>query len=235
MKIAVFGFLAYLAALAALAPPSLTTHFLKKFSNERLEMRDPQGSAWAGSARLYARRGAELMDLGELAWRVRFADVALSGAAQASIAVRPWGVAIRGLDATLPAAALALLDPALQALGPQGTVRIRSERLRIDAGSVLGLAEVEWRDARLERARGLALGSHVARLRGAGARVDIELASLEGPMRIEGGGTWTTGGAVRMSGSVDARDQEIGRFLRGVCAESRGGRCYFRYARGASL
>lgn len=175
------------------------------------------------------------MDLGELSWRVRFADVALSGAARASIEVRPWGIAIRGLDATFPAAALALLDPALQALGPQGTLRVRSERLRLERGSVLGLAELEWRDARLERARGLALGSHVARLRGAGARVDIELASLAGPMRIEGSGTWTTSGAVRMSGSVDAQDQEIGRFLRGVCAEVRGPRCFFRYSRSASL
>jgi len=227
-----FGCVAYLAALAVLAPPSVSTHFIKEFSNRKLELRNPRGSAWAGSARLYA---GGVMDLGEISWRIGFADIAIEGAARASVEVRPWGVAVRGLDATFPAAALALLDPALHALGPQGTVRVRSERLRIERGSVLGLAEVEWRDVRLARARGLELGSHVARLRGGGARVDIELGSLEGPMRIEGGGTWTTSGAVRMSGSVDAQDQEIGRFLRGVCAESRGGRCYFRYARASSL
>lgn len=232
MKLLAFGCVAYLAALAALAPPALTMKGLSFFSNGKLEVRNPQGSAWAGSARLYA---GGRMDLGEISWRIGFADIALGGAARASIEVRPWGVAIRGLDATFPAAALALLDPALQALGPQGTLRVRSERLRLERGSVLGLAELEWRDARLERARGLALGSHVARLRGAGARVDIELASLGGPLRIEGGGTWTTSGAVRMSGSLHAQDRPIGDFLRGVCAESRGGRCYFRYARGSSL
>jgi len=232
VKLLAFGCVAYLAALAVLAPPSFTMHFIEELSNERLEMRDPQGTAWAGSARLYA---GGRMDLGEISWRIGFADIALGGAARASVEVRPWGVAVRGLDASFPAEALALLDPALHALGPQGTVRVRSERLRIERGAVLGLAEVEWRDVRLARARGLELGSHVARLRGGGARVDIELGSLEGPMRIEGGGTWTTSGAVRMSGSVDAQDQEIGRFLRGVCAESRGGRCYFRYARASSL
>ena len=232
MKLLLFGCVTYLAALTVLAPPSFTAHFFKKFSNERLEMRNPQGSAWTGSARLYA---GGRMDLGEISWRIGFADIALGGAARASIEVRPWSVAVRGLDATFPAAALALLDPALQALGPQGTLRVRSERLRIERGAVLGLAEVEWRDVRLARARGLALGSHVARLRGGGARVDIELGSLEGPMRIEGGGTWTTSGAVRMSGSLHAQDRELGNFLRGVCAESRGGRCYFRYARGSSL
>lgn len=235
MKLLIFGCVTYLAALAALAPASLATHGFSFLLNKKIEVREPRGSAWAGSARLYARRGAELMDLGELSWRVRFADVALSGAAHASIGVRPWGVAIRGLDATLPAAALALLDPALQALGPQGTVRIRSERLRIDAGSVLGLAEVEWRDARLERARGLALGSHVARLRGAGARVDIELASLAGPLQIEGGGNWAAGGAFRISGSAHAANAPLVEFLRGVCAEQRGPRCFFRYARASSL
>lgn len=222
----------YLAALAALAPPSLTMKGLSFLSNEKLQVRDPRGTAWAGSARLYA---GGVMDLGEISWRIGLSDIALEGAARASVEVRPWGIAVRGLDATFPAAALALLDPALHALGPQGTVRLRSERLRIERGSVLGLAEVEWRDVRLARARGLELGSHVARLRGGGKRVDIELGSLEGPMRIEGGGTWTTSGAVRMSGSVHAQDRDIGEFLRGVCAESRGGRCYFRYARASSL
>jgi hypothetical protein len=175
------------------------------------------------------------MDLGELSWRVRFADVALGGAARASIEVRPWGVAVRGLDAAFPAAALALLDPALQALGPQGTLRVRSERLRLERGSVLGLAELEWRDARLERARGLALGSHVARLRGAGARVDIELASLAGPLELEGSGSWAAGGAFKISGNAQAGNAELAGFLRGVCAEQRGERCFFRYSRGTSL
>jgi general secretion pathway protein N len=232
LKIVVFGFLTYLAALAVLAPASLTMKGLSFLSNEKLQMRDPQGTAWVGSARLYA---GGVMDLGEISWRIGLADIALAGAARASVEVRPWGIAVRGLDATFPAAALAMLDPALHALGPQGTVRVRSERLRIERGSVLGLAEVEWRDVRLVRARGLELGSHVARLRGGGARVDIELGSLEGPMRIEGGGTWTAGGAFSISGSAEAANAPLGAFLKSVCAESRGGRCFFRYSRSTSL
>jgi hypothetical protein len=94
---------------------------------------------------------------------------------------------------------------------------------------VLGLAEVEWRSIRLARAHGLDLGSHVARLRGGGSKVDIELGTLEGPLQLRGGGTWTRGSGLVLAGSAEPRAPAVVPFLKTVCAEYRDSRCLFRY------
>jgi len=89
------------------------------------------------------------------------------------VELSPFGVTFRGLDVTLPARALESFAAALQTFGPEGTLRMRSDSLRVDADSLLGLAELEWRQIRFSRALGLDLGSHVTRLRGGGSVVNI--------------------------------------------------------------
>lgn len=238
IRLLVLGALVYGAVLAATAPATLTAYVIERFTKERLVLRDPIGTVWAGSGRLAARlRSGETLDLGPLAWRVRpWSSLELVHAGKtAGAEISLSGITLRHLDVQLPGALVASLDPALEALGPQGTVRISSEELRIGRDSVLGLAQVEWRDVRLARVRGLALGSHVARLRGGGGTVGIELASLPGPLQLKGGGSWDRqGGGFALSGSAEAKGGELGAFLRSVCAEYRDSRCFFRYARDAA-
>jgi hypothetical protein len=110
-------------------------------------------------------------------------------------------------------------------------VRVQSDDLRLEGDSVLGLATIEWRDIRLARASGVELGSQVARLRGAGSRVDIELATLDGPLRVAGGGTWSPRGGLTLSGTAEPRPEAAATlvpFLRGVCPEFRDQRCIFQ-------
>jgi hypothetical protein len=65
-----------------------------------------------------------------------------------------------------------------------------------------------------DAARARDLGSHVARLRGGGAKVDVELASLEGPLKLFGGGSWTRSAGLVVSGSAEARAASVAPFLR---------------------
>ncbi len=132
------------------------------------------------------RGPAPPIELGELRWKTAWpavftgklaADVSL-GDSDAKHACRGFS---RWHDDPRPrrrAAGQRSREPRARArgVGPTGTLRIRSESQRFDAGSILGLAEIEWRQVRLARAPGLDLGSHVARLRGGGNKVDIELA-----------------------------------------------------------
>ena len=92
--------------------------------------------------------------------------------------------------------------------------------------------DVELRGVRIARAQGLDFGSHVVRLRGGGEKVGIELATLSGPLQLKGGGTWDRTGRVTLSGSAEATNPGLSKFLRSVCAEYREPRCAFHYSRG---
>jgi general secretion pathway protein N len=236
------GVIVYFVALAIMAPASWISRAVERASAQKLQLRAAGGSIWTGSGRLYAvpRSGAPI-ELGELRWRTAWpalftgrltADISLGeGKRAAHVEMTPTGTTIRGLDVALPGKALSGFVPGLEAVGPQGTLRIRSESQRIDAGSFLGLAEIEWRRVRFTRAPGLDLGSHVARLRGGGNKVDIELATLEGPLRLSGTGAWTKEAGLSLSGVAEHDAQQppaLATFLAGVCGSYSQNRCRFQ-------
>jgi general secretion pathway protein N len=235
----VVGALVYAAVLVASFPAPWVSHMVEMASQRKLVLRDPAGTAWQGSGRLYARqRSGALVDLGAVRWTASPATL-LAGKLGGELTLAdktmqveasPSSVTVRRLDVQFPGALLAGFAPELAAVGADGVVRVRSDSLRVESDSLLGLAEIEWRGLRLARAQDLDLGSHVARLRGGGAKVDVELASLEGPLKLTGGGSWTRSAGLVVSGSAEARAASVAPFLRSVCAEYRDSRCNFRYS-----
>jgi len=240
----VVAVLAYLIALAATLPATWISRAIERASSEGLLVRSPAGTVWTGNARVYAKeRSGPPLELGELRWKTRWSalftgklvtDVAFANAARpVHLELSPFGLSLRGLDVTLPAQVLASFAPGLETFGPGGVLRVRSDGLRVERGSILGLAEVEWRNVRFSRAPGLLLGSHVARLRGGGNKVDIELGTLEGALRLSGTGTWDPKTGLRVAGAAEHSAQapaELSRFLQAVCSGYRNGRCAFRIA-----
>ena len=214
---------------------------MARLSKRALMLRDPDGSGWAGSGRLYLRQpSGGLLDLGVLRWNASLSsilagnlvtDLSLGDVTKtAHLELSPGSTTLRGVSLELPGEILADAAPGLNALGPQGTLRIRSENLRIGTGEILGMADVEWRPARLAAARGLELGSHVARLHGGGSKIDIELGTIEGPLRLSGGGAWTLDKGLAVSGVLEhgGGQPAMASFLQGVCSEYRSGRCTVR-------
>ena len=238
---ALVGALAYLAALAATFPAPWVGHAIEMASERRLLLREPAGTAWNGSARLYARqRSGALVDLGPVRWRASPGTL-LGGklaaelwlgepAKRTSVEASSGGVTLRDIDLEFPGSLLSSFAPELAALGPGGAVRVRSDSVRVERDALLGLAQVEWRGIRLARAQDLELGSHLARVRGGGSKVDIELATLEGPLQLSGSGSWTRAAGLAIAGTAEPRTPAVGAFLRSVCAEYRESRCRFRYS-----
>jgi general secretion pathway protein N len=238
---AVVASLSYAVALIAMLPASWFSHVIERVSRQKLELRAPTGSAWSGSGRLYGRqRSGSLVDLGAVRWASSptgllqaklVAEVTLNdGPKPIRIEWSPGSVAVRDLEMQFPGKLLAALAAPLEIFGPEGSVSIRAENFRVEGDTVLGLASVEWREVRLARANGIELGSHVARLRGAGSRVDIELGTLEGPLRLSGAGTWSARAGLVLSGIAEPREDRaatLGPFLKGICPEYRESRCLF--------
>lgn len=237
------GCLVYLAALIATTPAPWVSRFVERFSRQALLLREPAGTLWTGSGRLYAQeRGGGFVDLGMLRWKTLLsgilagglgAEITLGESANAMrLELSPASTTIRALDVELPGKLISIVAPGLETLGPQGKVRFRSDNLRFDANSILGLADLEWRPVQLDRARGLVLGSHVAHLRGGGDKVDIELGTIDGPLRLSGIGTWTAATGLNISGALEHGEDRSGQtasFLQGVCSEYRTGRCAFHF------
>jgi hypothetical protein len=232
----------YLIALIATVPVAWIAGAVERASAHKLVLREPAGSLWAGSGRLYADpKSGPLLELGLLRWSTSWSaiftgklamDLALGEASPAmQLQMSPTHTTIRGLKLELPARILSAYAPGLEAFGPEGVLRVRSDDLRFDDGSILGLAEIEWRQIRLARGQGLNLGSHVARLRGGGSKVDIEFGTIEGPLRLSGGGSWVRDVGLALSGTAEHGAEQppaLATFLRGVCTEYRDRRCVFR-------
>lgn len=237
-----FVCLVYAATLLATIPAPWVSRAVERASDQRLLLRDPAGTAWAGSGNLHARlRSGELLDLGRLRWNISpseiftghlTADFTLGADAKTTrVELSLSGMNVRGLSLDLPSRILAEFAPALSALGLEGRLLLRSDSLRIEPGSILGLGAIEWRAMRLARVGGINFGSHIARLRGGGDKVGIEFGTIEGPTRLSGGGTWTPNNGLKISGTFDPGDSPpaMTTFLQGVCSEYRSARCTFRF------
>lgn len=149
----------------------------------------------------------------------------------ANIELNLAGATIRDLQVELPVALAAMVAPGAGALRPAGRLVLRSEQLRIGGSAFHGTMEIEWREARLGPGNGLAIGAHVAHLRAAGDSVAIEVANLEGPLRLQAVGSWRSSEGLELTGTAEPRrdpDGALAEFLRGVCADYRDGRCAFR-------
>jgi hypothetical protein len=236
------GCVIYALAVVVMAPAPWVGQVLEQAAAHALLLREPAGTVWSGGGRLYLRkRSGPPVELGPLRWSTSLSPI-LSGKLATSITLSdlvrpvhlelsPAGMTIRNLNLEVPATVLAAFAPALEAMDPDGKLRLRSDRLQVAAGSILGLADIEWRQVGLAPLPGISLGSHIARLRGAGSKVEIELDTIEGPLRLRGGGTWTAGGGLALSGTIEHGADSSAKlvpFLRGMCSEYRDGRCGFR-------
>ena len=236
--------LTYLVTLGATVPAAWVARALERAASDRLLVRAPTGTVWAGSARVFARpRAGPPIELGELRWRSRWtallagsfaSDIAIGSAGKsAHFELSPFGMSLQELDISLPGHAIVAFAPELETFGPDGVLRLRSDSLRVEGDSILGLAEIEWGQVRFARAPGLALGSHVARLRGGGSKVVIELGTLDGPVQISGSGQWELASGLTVTGVAKHSPQVspgLVQFLRGVCPRYHDNGCDFRLA-----
>lgn len=239
----VFICLVYSATLLATIPAPWVARAIERASNQGLLLRDPAGTVWSGSGILYVRlRTGELLDLGRLRWSSLpsgilagqlAADLALGTDAKTMrVDLSPSGMNVRGLSLEIPGRILAELAPAFGAFGPEGKLLLRADSLRIENGSILGLGEIEWRKLRLARVSDVDFGSHIARLRGGSGKVDIAFGTIEGQLRLSGGGSWTRDAGLEVSGTAEHDPDRAGTFarlLQGICSEYTSPRCIFRY------
>jgi general secretion pathway protein N len=207
---------AYLAFLVATVPAAFVSTRLQGAARG-LEISDPQGTIWRGSARMRGVVGATVVTVNALHWRwlptrVLHGEIAyrtnieLPGfVANLDVARSLAGWEIRNLDAAGDASALGTFVPLLAPWRPAGPTKVSASRIALRGDNIEGDARIEWRRATTGLSDVRPVGSYEGVWRGQGAAGRVEVRTLDGPLRITGEGL--TSIPLRMSFTGEARGE----------------------------
>lgn len=214
------GLAAYLIALLAGAPATLIDARLDQASAGALRLAQAKGTLWSGTGQIEIRDASRRSAIAKhIAWRIRPAyllrgkllyEVALDNAVKRfPVTLSPSQIEIEDADINLPAAALGLGIPKLAALGLTGDMLLHIPRLAFADGAVRGNATLQWRAAGSAFTRVSPLGDYELRIEGDGATVQASLRTLQGPLQLDGHGSWTVGRNPAFQGNARVPPQQM--------------------------
>lgn len=196
----------YAAGLVAMAPATLVDAGLSSASNSRLRLADASGTVWAGAAQLeirdYAGRPGiakriSWRVLPESLWRGRLVcEIVLDHATDRPfpMAISPSKFELTNAELEFPAAGLAVALSQLAPLRLTGDVVLHVSSLIVGHNNVRGNATLQWRAAGSAFSPVSPLGNYELRLDGEGTAVHVSLRTLQGPLQLDGKGSWTNRG-----------------------------------------
>ena len=198
------GLLTFALGLIVAAPATLIDAYLQQASAGGLRLAEASGTLWSGEGQIEIRDANRRAGIAKnIVWRVRPAymlrgellfEVTLDHAARHfPVSVSPAQIEVTDADINLPAAALGLGVPKLGPLGLTGDIALHIARLTLGRDSVRGNATLQWRGAGSEFTRVSPLGDYELRFEGDGAVVQMSLRTLQGPLQLEGKGSWAGG------------------------------------------
>ena len=234
----VIGAGVYAVALAAIAPAVLIDTALARWTGGQVRLTAPHGTLWSGAGRIELRdtkgRVAAAMHTswrfaprallaGKVALEVHAAESARAFLLEADTG----GIAISNAELELPASALGAALPRLVPLALTGRLTVRVPHLAIRNGEVAGDAHAQWRGAGSGLAAVWPLGAYELRLAPSGRALEATLRTLEGPLELEGNGSWMNGAqrVLRASAKVPAsHERELAPLLRLIGNDAGAGR-----------
>lgn len=210
------------AALLVLAPARWLAGGLEQFSDGHLQLRQVQGTVWAGSAELVlagpaGSQGATRLP-GRVQWRVRAAWDHLAMALQADCCL-PQALTLRvtprhdrlaftvdDSQSTWPMALFSGLGTPWNTVQLEGELQLRSRGLRAEWSvgqlQIDGELALEARDLRSPLSTLKPVGSYRVTLDG-GASPRLQLETLSGSLQLSGQGHWS-GGRLHFNGVASA-------------------------------
>ena len=199
-----FGLGVFAVALVALAPATLIDARLERASEGRVRLAEARGSLWSGAGWIEIRDADGRAGVAKpLAWRVLPGSLLrgrLSVEVDLDQAARPFPVTlslsrieIADAGISVPAAVLGLGMPRIAPLRLTGDVLVDIPRLSVERGRMDGEATLKWRAAGSALTPISPLGDYEVRFKAVGPALHAALSTLEGPLQLDGKGTWTNG------------------------------------------
>ena len=210
--------------LLVLLPAGWITPQIAKATQGHVNLVDPQGSLWNGSATLMLAAGAGAGDAtvlpGRVEWRTSFWPL-LTGRLRLSVRQtdampRPasldatfGGAKLSAGDIALPAALLTGLGAPFNTLDLKGAVHVDWTEWHLIRSDLFGRFNVTLPDMISRVSQVKPLGSYRVVLQAQGAASTLDLSTLKGPLLLSGHGTIAASGTSfhgEASAAPDARD-----------------------------
>lgn len=206
-----------------MAPARWLTGAIEHASGNRIQLFDPRGSVWDGSAQLVLTGGAGSVDAvalpGRISWRLRpiwrgaTAHIFSDCCTREPLAVTITALGEQRVTATLadsqsewPAALLTGLGTPWNTIRPQGQLTLATHQLGVqwvDGQAVLlGDLQLDAVQISTRLSTLVPMGSYRVNLVG-GAAPSFQLSTVEGSLQLTGQGLWI-GSALRFKGEASA-------------------------------
>lgn len=199
----IIGLGIYAIALLITAPATLVNIPLKYFGQHSLQLTEAQGTLWSGRGRVDVSDANGQHALSEqVTWhwqpesllRLRFVYyIQLDpGSPRPFLVTLSWsGIEVGSTELDLPARLLGQSSPRLAALGLTGDVHLQVRQLFITRRGIKGSASLQWRSAASALTPVAPLGDYELILEKAGPDVQATLRTLQGPLQLNGKGSWS--------------------------------------------
>lgn len=232
-RLAAIGFIAYAGGIIAMAPATLIDSGLQRISQGRLRLAELQGTLWSGSGYIEIRDpGGRAGVARSLSWRI-LPESLLHGQVTGEfqleqsdkafpVTLSLSGVELANINISLPATALGLGVPKLAPLGLTGDILLHIVRFSLDRKQIQGRATLQWRNAGSLFTPISPLGDYELNFDGDGAPVQVLLRTLQGPLQLDGKGSWTMGGSADFLAIAHVPPQhleQLGPLLRLIAVE----------------
>ena len=198
------GLGAYAVGLIATAPATLVDAGLQRASDGRLHLADARGTLWSGAGQIEIRdAGGRTGVAKSLAWHLLpesllrghlVCEVELDQATRRfPVMISLSRIELADADINLPAAVLGLAVPKLAPLQLTGDVLLHVASLSIGRTGIRGNATLQWRAAGSALTPVSPLGDYELRLEDEGSAIHASLRTLQGPIQLDGKGSWANG------------------------------------------
>lgn len=243
----------------AFVPASFADAALAHATQGRVRLAQAEGTIWNGSARLVLAEGRAAASgdaaRGRAADGALVAGVAIPGRVDWSIRALPllvgqldaqlrldrvarpvrvhgnWGeVRIDAGAIELPSVELGGLGSPWNTVRPSGALRLSWENLVLRPAGLDGRARIELREASSAMTPVRPLGSYRIDVVGSGSRAELSIATIDGPLRLQGNGSFDANRGLRFvaEASAEARERDRLQSFLGLIGPREGERTIIR-------